>query len=157
MKYEVTKMVSQTKDDAVRGIVRIPASHIDGSKSDPTKFARRELVTIVNMSNGRRVVRNVVGGNRDYNLVPGQVAIDYEARDALLIRRLDEPVSVEIVRSTLLDRWRYYWNSEDPAMRIANRMGVIIFMMALVSFRHDIMDALVLVPGVIAWVSGLFR
>lgn len=157
MKYQVTKMVSQSKDDARLGIVRIPASLIDGKKADADKFARRELVAIVNTDNGRRVVRYVVGGNQDYRLEHGQAAIDYEARDALLIRRLDAPVDVVIVRATYLDRLRYFWNSEDPALRIANRMSVIILLMAVVSFRNDLYSLFGLVSGAYAWLSSLFR
>lgn len=146
--YRVETMVSQNKDDAPKGIVRIPASLIDGSKVDKAnKFFRRELVTLVNRENDRRVVRHVVGGNREYDLTPGKAAIDYEARDGLLIRRLDQGVNVEIVRATLLDRWWYYWNSDDPAMRIANRMGLLAF---VISLKPEVVDLVV-------WVAGLFR
>jgi len=135
MKFIVTKMVSQTYDDASKGIIRVPRMIIDGQKLNKAeKFFRRELVTIVNHENGKRVVRHVVGDNQQYKLVGDSAAIDYEARDTLGIRRLDGPVNVEIVRSTLLDRLAYFWNSEDPAMRIANRITVIALVISLKDF-----------------------
>jgi hypothetical protein len=148
--YTIIKMVTQNREDAGRNIVRVPRKLIDGNKKDRNKFFRRELVTLVNKANGKKAYRHVVGDNRDYNLGDSTAAIDYEARDTLGLRRLDESVDVVVRRANLLDRWAYYWNSDDPAMQIANRMAVV----ALIVSANDIYR---FVGNIASFVTSLFR
>lgn len=139
----VTKIKSLTREDALpaKGIVRVSAELIDGTKEDRSKFFRREPVTIKNLRNGKKVVRYVVGANQDYeDLNVGTIALDYEARDALGVRRTSEPVELEVYRAPFLDRWSAYWNSDDAAMRIANRMAVLAVVIAAIPVRSDLAE-----------------
>jgi hypothetical protein len=127
--FQVEKVVGLDKDDSSKGIIRLPKHYIDSSKSDRSKFHRRELVTILNLSNGRRVVRYVMGNSR-YDLTGAAAALDYDTRDALGVR-FEEEACLVVKRATIKDKWWYYWNSDDPAVRIANRLGGIAILISL--------------------------
>lgn len=121
-----SKIKPQQSGDFGKSLIRIPRNLIDASKQKKEQaFFRRELVVVRNRDNGNKIVRYVVGDNNEYNLTQESIALDYDARDALGIRRTDGAVSVEVRRASLLDMAWYYWNSDDRAMRIANRLGAI--------------------------------
>lgn len=137
--------------------VRISRFAIDSKKQDAqNRFFRREYVTIKNLATGKWVVRRVYGHNHFYDdlykkehnaLFPkNAIALHYDDRDELGIRDLREPVDVVVYRSTLPELLAYYWNHDDPAVRIANRLGAI----AILISTKDFVD---LVEAVAGWVS----
>mgnify|MGYP001585112536 FL=1 len=131
--------------------VRVHKAFIDGNKKDRSeKFFRREYITILNLVNGKKIVRRVYGHNRTYDdlykrehnnasFPKAAIALHYDDRDELGIRDLREPVEVVLYRTTLLEKMADFWNSDELAMRIANRTTIVAF---LISFK-DLKDTVV--------------
>lgn len=159
MKLIATHVVSQNESDAPLGVVRVHCGLIDAKKQNrQERFFRREYVTVKNLATGSKVVRKVMGHNHAYDeyykkafnmpFPKEAVALDYEARDALGIRDIRATQELVIYRTTLAERASYYWNSDEPAVRIANRLGAI----AIVVSMKDFIDLVEMVAG---WVTRL--
>lgn len=130
--------------------VRVHKAFIDGNKVDRSeKFFRREYVTILNLVNGKKIVRRVYGHNRTYDdlykkehgapFPKEAIALHYDDRDELGIRDLRDPAEVVLYRTTLREKMADFWNSDELAMRIANRTTIVAF---LISFK-DLKDTVV--------------
>lgn len=142
-KLNVNTIVPAALNDTGRGTVRIWPGAIDRKKADRARFFRGEAVTIVNVGNGKKVVRRVIGGNTAYRLDRGTVALDYDTRDTLGVYHLKTGVTLAIRRATPFEKLWSFWNTDDASVRIANRLslvGVLIaiipLVMALLSMVH---------------------
>jgi hypothetical protein len=136
--------------------VRVHRGSIDAAKANRLeKFFRREYVTIKNLATGKSIVRRVYGHNCFYDdqykkehnapFPKNAIALHYDDRDELGIRDFREPVDVVLYRTTLPERMAYYWNHDEPAVRIANRFGAI----AIVISTKDFVDLVELVAGLV--------
>lgn len=139
------EVVILPKDDNGRFICRIVNTLIDGKRENQDeKFFRNEAVTIINESNGMKVVRFSVGngsvtyGNDKTSLARNQIGLDYNARDKLGVTQRDTMRNVNILvrRANMFERFMFFWNHENRADRFAMRglvLGEVSFLLGILS------------------------
>ncbi|MHB8408318.1 MAG: hypothetical protein ACYDHY_09570 [Acidiferrobacterales bacterium] len=131
-RLEINTILPAAVDEIGRGTVRIWPGAIDREKADRGKFFRGEYVAIINVANRKKTVRRVLGGNPEMRLNHGSVALDYDTRDALGAYHLKTGVSLIVRRATWREKLRAYWNTNDVSVRIANRLGLLGIVIALI-------------------------
>ena len=113
-------------------ICRVYSGNIDRAKTSDSKFYRKQLVTITNLGDDRKIVRQIVGPTRiqptaanpnPKGITADQIGLDYDARDELGLVSKEANISVKVAGH--FDQFGYYWNHEDRATRFATQLGVL--------------------------------
>lgn len=116
----------------LNAMVRVHPIWIDINRKDQNRLIRRQAVLLRNLANQQTTLRFAFGSG-DLNIqAPTTIAIDYDARDVLGIREDDE-VNIEVLHASYFDVISFYWNHPDMGLQFSTRLGVIGFLLGLIS------------------------
>jgi len=115
-----------------RNSVRIHSSLVDASKKRDDLFHRHTAVQISN-NTGQSIIRQVIGGGGISGFTKNSIALDYDGRDALLIKGIDEQVECDltVTKAGTYQVYRYYFSHPEVAVQIAVKMGVLGVLLGL--------------------------
>lgn len=119
-------------------IVRFHNSHIDSRRQDRSRFWRREPVLIINLATGDRVLRYPMGTPGGISVKRIDLALDYDAADALNVR-FYKPVQLEVRRARTHEVYLWFWSHPDQSVRHSIRLGLFGGLMGVMGFLTGVL------------------
>lgn len=113
-------------------VARLHPSHLDASRTDPRRFARRQPVVVENRDTGARVVRHAMGAGRGQSICRDQVGLDYEALDQLGRLTGERPVAVR--PATYREQLRHYLRHPDSHVRLSMQLALLSVVLGVLGF-----------------------
>lgn len=117
-------------------IARLYGNHLDRTRSDPKRFARRQALSVRNLENGRSIVRFAMGAGR-IGVRKDEIALDYDAADALGIR-FGEAVNLEVRPAQRLEVLRFYLSHQDMNIRFATQLALAGVLLGIASITLSV-------------------
>ncbi|MEQ9223906.1 MAG: hypothetical protein RJQ08_10780 [Salinisphaeraceae bacterium] len=130
MCYIANNVMPLARDDYQFGdpVVRVPNRVIrDGL------IKRRQPVMIYRKENRKaKVLRFALGvGRPPEGFDDETILLDYDAKIGLGLRRADE-ASLEVRPATRWEIWGWYWNHDQPPVRLSIRLGVLSVVLGVI-------------------------
>lgn len=134
-------------DDRDAGIekafVRVNNRRIDAKGKDPTKFRRRQAVTLVNRENRLKTVVFALGSP---SLPFNGIAIDWDSRQAIGLGYNDQKADIVLRPARAYEVVKHYVFHQDAGIRLSVRLGILGAALGGLS----LVDKLALVVGQLA-------
>ncbi len=120
-------LLPQNESGSHHNLVRIHSSWVDATRRRLDRFYRNETVCITNTVNNLSIIRQINGGGGIKGFTRDAIAIDYDGRDALMIKGVKDNIDCDLtVRlASWFEIYRYYYNHQDMGYQVSMRLGII--------------------------------
>ena len=124
MKFDKAIQLTDKDSGVSIAIARLNNTLIDKSKTDKSKFFRRQAVKITNRENGYWTLRYCMGSAGLKGLSKNAIAIDYDAADSLGIR-FNQPVDLLVEKASYFRALSWYMRHPDQSVRMNTHLAVL--------------------------------
>lgn len=131
----VNKVVPLPKEDSGtnRSIARLNNKQMDSSRTDRSRFFRREPLLIINLKSGARVLRYAMGNPGSISIGHKEIALDYDGCDGLGIKS-NASVTLIVRRAKPWEVYKYFWGHPDMNIQLSSKLGMTGAVLGLLGF-----------------------
>ena len=128
---KIDNVIEKSDGDYSRPKIRLHNFHIDSTRSNKTKFFRRDPIIITNTLTKQWTIAFCLGSGGTKGLMKNTAAIEYDTADILGIK-IGNPCNLKIKKANYFELLRWNWKHPDQPTRMAMQHSIIGTALAIV-------------------------